>query len=109
MAAIKVYHDPETNFREARTKEEAFAAIGRSFAVALLRDTEDLEWAYWATNNIDHPWTENPQVQQPCGVAAPGQHRSTSVGDFLLLYKDNIEVLYQVANIGFTEIERTPF
>lgn len=57
---------------------------------------DDSDEAFRLTNHIDRDWTENPGVQ-----AAPGRHRSTSVGDVLVM--PDGRHLY-IAAVGFKEI-----
>ena len=105
MASMKVYHDPETTFREAKTREEALEAASRSLVVAAVKG-RDLDLAFQLTNHIDKPWWENEGV-----IAVPGEHRSTSVGDFINLLdpENDVEIFYQIASFGFTEIDRYKF
>jgi hypothetical protein len=73
--SIEVYHNKrflDHTFKWGRTHFPCTADL----ELAAVVDTTDKEKAWVLTNNIDHPWPENPGVT--CKTTKP---RSTSVGD----------------------------
>lgn len=63
-----------------------------------LVEASSLEEVFRVTNNIDHSWTENPEVKKVL-TSSP---RSLSVGD--LVHDQDANKLYVVESLGFREV-----
>lgn len=67
--------------------------------------TDDLDEAYQRTNSFDEPWTN---ARKPGYlVCADGNLRSTTAGDFMMIWSDDPKVgdhLYLVDLIGFRDL-----
>jgi len=86
---VIVYHNPD--FLDYLIKTDTLRLLKKVAEV----DTEDLNTAYYLTNNIDDNWTQNPSLK-----VKGDSYRSTSVGD--VLFKDG--KYYTVEVLGFKEI-----
>ncbi len=104
---ITVLHFPNNLFREIpsrrhRREPDAMTNFIRehkgSYKAVAEVDTDDLEYAYMQTNNINTNWCENTDVS----VIDPQitEFRSTSVGDIMI----RNEEMFVVANCGFDKI-----
>ena len=71
---------------------------GNTVRPAAVVDCKSLDDVFEKTNNIDHAWTENPEVVR---VLTP-RPRSLSVGDLILDGAAN--KMYVVATTGFQEV-----
>lgn len=94
------YLDATMGF-DAHKQDQAVAAVwkAKGYELAATVYTDDLEFAWWATNNIECSWTQSPQVQSGKVVVegAPGPRRSSMVGDIFVMNGQ----MHIVASFGF--------
>jgi hypothetical protein len=91
---LKVYHNQKFLDFSFLWGKDKFPARD-DLKIAALVDTDDLEKAFELTNNIDHPWPQNPGVT--CVTAQP---RSTSCGDAI---RDEQSRWFLCAGVGWVQ------
>lgn len=98
---IEIYHRTEPRFDELTAPWSAYHKVAE-----LESDEPDvneaLDRAWRATNTLDDAWFRFPRLDV---VPEPGVHRSTSVGDLLVVGG----WVYLVLNVGFQRLARKSF
>ena len=103
---VEVYHDRHPTFTHTTREDCALPGKGtpwpdRYDRVATVQapdgldDAEALEHAFAVTQNVDAPWTEAPDVE-----AHGTRHRSTSVGDVIVVR----EHIYRCEPFGWVSL-----
>ena len=96
------YYDAIVGFKDDGAQERAcadlFAQGGYKLVASIV--TAELETAWELSNSIDSSWTLNSGVE-----AAPGQHRSSSVGD---LFEKADGSFHVASSIGFRPVPGLP-
>lgn len=111
---VYVYHatKPTWDDQAAATFPEGFRRVATVEVANALGDVEAAEHAFFMTQSLDGPWpalraeggvTAHADYQGTSGPAA--QHRSTSVGDVVIVSTDSGARTYRCSTVGWRRIQ----
>jgi exoribonuclease R len=96
---VYVFHNSNDRFRVAGDPDHC-ANLTLVTTVTVPEGEKPLRAAFRLTNHIDTDWTKNTEV-----AAAPGEHRSSSVGDVFEVHEPGVEpVRYILEDVGFSKV-----